>query len=161
MLTFGESLYRTTTRDEETILLESYNRAASAFIAPASFSGSFEIPVQRDRCLYVDQVFFVGQAVALSNWTSFDLQLIDGLGNVLPTGLVVLGGTGCILHGDNAQVPAPAGAQVAINRTLKLVLPAGLSALRFGATRLVGTNGATFVGGLLGYLMPPGQITRA
>lgn len=159
MLTIGQELYSPTLRDLQTLQLEPFNRAIGSQIPAAQVSGSVDILVPADRAMWLHAFTLLGQPTALSTWQQFSFALLDRGGNVLPSGLVVFGGVGCTLQGDNCGAGV-AGAAVAINRLSGIVIPPSVSALRLTASRAVTTNPADFVLAVTGYLIPPGGIGR-
>lgn len=160
MFNFGESLYRLTQRDEETLLIDPFFRVASGSVAAASLFSSVNIAVPIDRSLFIHTLQIALIASALSTWESASVSLIDSNGTALSAGLFAIGGAGSVILGDN-QANSGAGLGARINRVLELALPPFISAVRLDVTRLVSTNAATFALGISGYTIPPGRIGRA
>lgn len=160
MFTFGEQLYRTTQRDEETLLVDPVFRFAPGTIAAASASGSVDIPVPLDRSLFVHSFTIELGATALSTWELVFLTLKDRVGATLPGAVFAIGNAGQTLVGES-QANSGVGAGCRFNRVFQLILPPGISAISCTAQRLVTTNAATFGFGINGYTIPPGRIGRA
>lgn len=165
MFAIGEQLYRLTPRDEETLLLEPYFRRIDVSIAGASASGFGELFFALDRTLFLKSVVYEFNAVALANWTGFQLISSNAPGNFIHyiDGLdagAIAGAASPVMVSPSYPAAPAVGSGVMWRQDMSMLVPAGASRIRFTAYRNNTVNVATASCWLTGYLIPPGGIGR-
>lgn len=156
MLTVGQGLYQLTERDNATLYVDSYFRAATVSIAAGTAAGSVDLAIPIDRCLFLHSFLIKGDPTPLSTWNSFKLNLTSNDGTTVYQIYADTNEAG--LNSDNGA--AAAGSTCTIYRPISLMLPPSVSKITYLAQRAVTTNAATATINLMGYLIPPGRFGR-
>jgi hypothetical protein len=162
MLNIGQSLYRTTLRDETTLLLDPFFRSSVGSVGIGALTAAVDLAIPADRILYLSSFSIYLQGTALSTWGSASIDLVDRGAVQLQGSLFSIGDqtVTSTLIGDN-QVGSGVGVSVRINRNPRICLPPNLGSVRISVSRQVNTNAAPFGVSICGYLIPPGEIGRA
>lgn len=157
MLRFGESLYRLTDRDYQTLQVDPFARAATGTVAALATTAQVDILFPADRAIYLNRILLLMSGIALSQWTVADVVLIRE--NSVSGPSIASFGDGP-LSGDGTTVPAAAGAACRINVPIDYVVPPNTAGIRMVVQRNNTTNAGLFYLSILGYLIPPGRIGR-
>jgi hypothetical protein len=167
MFRFGDQLYRMTSRDEETLLIEPFYRQIFITV-PLGGTARGEITVPPDRALYVGHVFaFLDpQAGVGAHWHAWQLNGASspiGAPLVEPVQIVTInaGLATQRLLSDRQNGVTGDGAIIAHDVTVDFVFPPGIQRLVFDAFRTAGTGPAVARCWVRGYLIPPGRIGRS
>ena len=163
MFSFGEQLYRLTSRDEETLLVDPFVRVIPVLVA-ANSTANLDVPVPKDRLIYVKSVTWLGfgPAGAGAAWQEWQVNL--NLFNGDPTPMKVAGVVGNtplqFLQTDGTIVAQPANGICQQTQQVDFMFPAGYSLLRLTASRIAGTITEECRFYIRGYFLPPGRIGR-
>jgi len=160
VITFGHDLYRLTSRDEETLLVDPYFRSITVNVATLTTGGTGLLAPPQDRAYMLNRLVVRGASMVGASWQRFQL-LTQGGGSATHVLWDVIDENANGLTGDNAAPPAAAGQTVIIGANLNLLIPPGLQLLA-----QVSRNAAPVAAGLAtfwltGFLVPPGGIGRA
>lgn len=155
MLAIGQDLYRLTSKDEETLLIEPYFRGLTIPVPAAVLSGNAQFQLPFDRCLFFKHGMVrvtpgAAQTAAIVQW-----QILSPVSQLVANTLFDVRG---VLVGDN-QAAAVAGGVVCFNFDAGIVLPPGCI-LQAYMEKSAAANAGFFSAEISGYLIPPGRIGR-
>lgn len=162
MFTFGEQLYRLTSRDEETLLVEPYVRQFR-FDATAAATTTFDVPIAVDRIFYIDTVIanLAAPGGVGAQWQGWQINLITLPSD--PVNQLVVGNVGMptqLLQSDGTITPTPVNAFILQTKVVKFAFPPGYRTMRFTVARVAGVAPIQAEFFLTGYTLPPGRVGR-
>lgn len=158
MFNFGESLYRLTRRDEQTLLVDPFFRdsgTVSLNIGVANLTYNYSVPV--DRALYLHDVIIALEPTVGTTWQFVSVTVADAAGRV---GTVGTRRSATGLVSDNDTAAGGIGKGVMITIPARLVLPPQINQLQINVSRDTSAAIATIVAKVSGYIIPPGGIGR-
>jgi hypothetical protein len=151
MFAIGEQLYRLTTRDEETLLVDPFVRAAAGVVIPAGTQADCSIFLPKDRMFFLHTVDVTLAISALTTYATDDITV----------SLLDAAGVATVFSRPMQAVTAAAGVGYSRIDRVQLILPPGTGSVRLNVIRSGTTNAANFNLRLVGYLLPPGRFGRS
>lgn len=147
MISFGQQLYRLTSRDLETLQVEPFFRTVAGTIVSNAPAGSVEFRLPLDRALYVHSLIWNGGLRSGSSYSAIRASFSDG-GNFVQ---------GQIFEQEFDTLLTT----FAQTRVLELLVPPQSGKIQLTFLNAAVPATATITGTICGYLIPPGAIGRA
>lgn len=160
MFSIGEQLYRLTSRDEETLLVEPFFRSIGFQLVGAAAQAVLLVPIPVDRCLYIKSVTFTGGSYAGGTWSRAQIAVEN---NALGSGINVVDWTSFVngLVTDRSNNAVTIGERIVLHQpAVDTLYPPGLTNIRLNAQTPAKAVTADVIFDINGYLLPPGRIGR-